>query len=188
MKRIKPFATRLISLSLLTFACFAAAVQAQNPPAAQPLPAGMKGANANDPRAKLKAGLFDAGEISFGLKHVSLLKKPDAFQLGVDPNAPKVGTALGSLGIPDPNMVPANMRMTIAGLAFANSDMAFQGNHLFLGNFWGMNIYDISNPTDAKLLTSMVCPGGQGDVSVFKNLMFMSVEMPNGRLDCGEQG
>ena len=31
----------------------------------------------------------------------------------------------------------------------------------------------------------MVCPGGQGDVSVYKNLLFMSVEMPNGRLDCG---
>jgi hypothetical protein len=34
----------------------------------------------------------------------------------------------------------------------------------------------------------MVCPGGQGDVSVYKNLLFMSVEMPNGRLDCGTQG
>jgi hypothetical protein len=34
----------------------------------------------------------------------------------------------------------------------------------------------------------MVCPGGQGDVSVYKNLMFMSVEMPNGRLDCSPQG
>src|SRR5258708_33864435 len=34
----------------------------------------------------------------------------------------------------------------------------------------------------------MVCPGGQGDVSVYKNLLFMSVEMPNGRIDCGAQG
>ena len=33
-----------------------------------------------------------------------------------------------------------------------------------------------------------MCPGGQGDVSVYKNLLFMSVEMPNGRLDCGTQG
>src|SRR6202012_1560381 len=40
----------------------------------------------------------------------------------------------------------------------------------------------------AKLLTSIVCPGGQGDVSVYKNLMFMSVEMPNGRLDGGVEG
>ncbi len=73
-------------------------------------------------------------------------------------------------------------------MAFANSDFAFQGNHLFQGNFYGVNIYDISNPANATLLTSMVCPGGQGDVSVYKNLMFMSVEMPNGRLDCGVQG
>jgi len=80
------------------------------------------------------------------------------------------------------------MKMPIAGLALANSDMAFQGNNLFLGNFYGINIYDISDPAKAKLLTSMLCPGGQGDVTVYKKLMFMSVEMPNGRLDCGEQG
>jgi len=78
--------------------------------------------------------------------------------------------------------------MVLAQLAFANSDLAFQGNKLFLGNFYGVNIYDISKPAETKLLTSMVCPGGQGDVSVYKNLMFMSVEMVNGRLDCGTQG
>ena len=78
--------------------------------------------------------------------------------------------------------------MVIAQLAFANSDLAFQGNHLFQGNFYGVNIYDISNPAQTALVTSLVCPGGQGDVSVYKNLLFMSVEMPNGRLDCGAQG
>src|SRR6185436_178675 len=52
----------------------------------------------------------------------------------------------------------------------------------------GLNIYDISNPAKTSLLTSMICPGGQNDVSVYKNLLFMSVEMPNGRLDCGTQG
>ena len=45
-----------------------------------------------------------------------------------------------------------------------------------------------ASPAKTTLLTSMVCPGGQGDVSVYNNLMFMSVEMPNGRLDCGVQG
>ncbi|NJM53029.1 MAG: hypothetical protein HC846_06300 [Blastocatellia bacterium] len=30
--------------------------------------------------------------------------------------------------------------------------------------------------------------GGQGDLSVHKNLLFMSVEMPNGRLDCSPEG
>jgi hypothetical protein len=84
--------------------------------------------------------------------------------------------------------MPKEVQVVVAQLAFANSDLAFQGNHLFQGNFYGINIYDISNPAKANLLTSMVCPGGQGDPSVYKNLLFMSVEMPNGRLDCGTQG
>src|SRR5215472_2118626 len=84
--------------------------------------------------------------------------------------------------------LPKEVRLPIAQLAFANSDLAFQGNHLFQGNFYGVNIFDISNPANTKLVTSMVCPGGQGDVSVYKNLLFTSVEMPNGRLDCGVQG
>jgi len=65
--------------------------------------------------------------------------------------------------------------------------MAFQGKYLFQGNFYGMNIYDISDPAKVNLVTTVVCPGGQGDPSVYKNLLFMSVEMPNGRLDCGTQ-
>src|SRR5438046_9563980 len=84
--------------------------------------------------------------------------------------------------------MPKPLKLVLAQLAFANSDLAFQGNHLFLGNFYGVNIYDISNPAKTGLLTSMICPGGQGDVSVYKNLMFMSVEMQNGRIDCGAGG
>lgn len=189
MNRINKLTVSLLVAAVFGTASFMTTVSAQTAPEKNaPLPAGMTGADINDPRAKLTPGLFDAGETSSGIKHIQLLRKPDAFQLGVDPNTPKVKAALGSLGIPDPAMVPAEARMTIAGLAFANSDIAFQGDHLFLGNFYGMNIYDISDPNGAKLRTSMLCPGGQGDVSVYKNLMFMSVEMPNGRLDCGEQG
>src|SRR6202000_2793453 len=140
------------------------------------------------PRAKLTPGLYDAGETSMGMKHLALIKKPDAFQLGTsDPEAEKVKKTLSQLGMNN-SKIPKEMNLVIAQLAFANSDMAFQGTHLFQGNFYGMNIFDISNPANTKLLTSMVCPGGQGDVSVYKNLMFMSVEMPNGRLDCGVEG
>lgn len=152
------------------------------------LPAGSKGSDPNDPRAKLKAGLFDAGETALGMRHVKLLKKPEVFDMGVDPNSPKVAAALKALGVPDASMVPPEMRMGFAGLAFSNSDIAFQGNRLFLGNFYGINIYDIADPSNTRLITSLICPGGQGDVSVHRNLLFMSVEMPNGRLDCGEQG
>jgi hypothetical protein len=159
------------------------------PQPAAPLPAGMTGSDVNDSRFKLTPGMYDAGEASMGLKHLLLLKKPDAFQLGTaEPDDPKVEKMVRQLGVGNIAKMPKPLQLVIAQLAFANSDFAFQGNHLFQGNFYGVNIYDISNPANAMLLTSLVCPGGQGDVSVYKNLLFMSVEMPNGRLDCGAQG
>ena len=160
------------------------------PEPAPPLPPGMKGSDSNDPRYTLKPGLYDAGETSMGLKHVQLLQKPNAFQLGSDnPDDPKVQKTLDQLGMGGNRAkMPKAMQLVLAQLAFSNSDLAFQGNHLFQGNFYGVNIYDIANPAKTKLLTSIICPGGQGDVSVYKNLLFMSVEMPNGRLDCGTQG
>jgi hypothetical protein len=210
MNRIPKITFRLLIISLILF-CFVGQLQAQTPasqkPAetkpdekkteadpfapqpAPPLPAGMTGSDINDLRAKLKPGVYDAGEAAKGMKHILLFKKPDAFQLGsADPNNSKVQKTLGLLGVSDPAKMPKPMQLVMAQLAFANSDLAFQGNYLFQGNFYGVNIFDISNPAKAKLLTSMICPGGQGDVSVHKNLMFMSVEMPNGRLDCGTQG
>ena len=159
------------------------------PQPAPPLPAGMTGADVNDPRYKLTPGMYNAGEVSMGLKHLLLLKKPDAFELGTDrPDDPKVMKTIQQLGMGDVSKMPMEMHLPIAQLAFANSDLAFQGNHLFQGNFSGVSVYDISNPAKAALLTTLVCPGGQGDVSVYGNLLFMSVEMPNGRLDCGTQG
>jgi hypothetical protein len=211
MSRLPGFAFRVVGAAILLF-CGVTRTQAQaptspptaqkpgeaeeeedeNPFAPQPapaLPAGMTGSDANDPRAKLKPGLYDAGEASMGIKHLLLLKKPDAFQLGAaDPDDPKVQRIFGQLGVGSTSKIPKPMQLVIAQLAFSNSDFAFQGNHLFQGNFYGVNIFDISHPASATLLTSLVCPGGQGDVSAYKNLLFMSVEMPNGRLDCGTQG
>jgi len=160
------------------------------PEPAPALPPGMTGSDVNDPRAKLASGLFNAGEAAEGMKHLLLVKKPTAFQLGSsDPEDPKVKETLEHMGMGNNlSKVPKPRQLVMAQLAFANSDLAFQGNHLFQGNFYGVNIYDISNPAKTTLLTSLVCPGGQGDVSVYKNLLFMSVEMANGRLDCGTQG
>jgi hypothetical protein len=214
MNRVHTMAFRLLVGALLLWSCFAGKMQAQTPssqestkPAnakpdqkkaeedpfapepAPPLPPGMTGSDANDPRAKLAPGMYNAGEVSLGMKHLLLLKKPDPFQLdSADPDNPKVQKTLGLLGVADTSKMPKPFQLVFAQLAFANSDLAFQGKHLFQGNFYGVNIYDISNPAKAQLVTSMVCPGGQGDVSVYKNLMFMSVEMPNGRFDCGVQG
>ncbi|MEP7214057.1 MAG: hypothetical protein ABI791_13335 [Acidobacteriota bacterium] len=190
MNRIQTIALRSLTISFVLCCCFAAGTLAQAAlESAPPLPAGMTGSDASDPRAKLSPGMYDAGEAAMGMKHLTLLKKPDAFQLGSDdPDNPKVQNTLGLLGVGDTSKMPKPFQLVLAQLAFANSDLAFQGNHLFQGNFYGVNIYDISDPAKARLLTSLVCPGGQGDVSVYKNLLFMSVEMPNGRLDCGAQG
>lgn len=159
------------------------------PKPAPPLPPGMTGSDPNDPRAKLTPGLYDAGESAMGLNHVLLFKKPDALQLGTsEADDPKVQKMIAQLGIGSAAKMPKPLQLVIAQLAFANSDLAFHGSYLFQGNFYGLNIYDISNPAKTALLTTMVCPGGQNDVSVYKNLLFMSVEMPNGRLDCGVEG
>jgi hypothetical protein len=214
MNQVHTASFRLLVVSLFLALCFVGQMQAQTPPSqeptkaadakpeekkaaqdpfappqAPPLPAGMTGSDASDPRFNLKPGLYDAGEIAKGLRHIQLLKKPGPFQLGSDDaDNPKVQKTLGLLGMADTSKIPKPFQLVMAQLAFANSDLAFQGKHLFMGNFYGVNIFDISNPAKAQLVTSMVCPGGQGDVSVYKNLMFMSVEMPNGRTDCGIQG
>jgi hypothetical protein len=190
MNDLRSISLRLLTASLLLCSSLAAGAIAQPEasPTPKPLPPGMKGSDPNDPRMKLTPGLYDAGETAVGMKHVMLLKKPDAFQLGTD-NAddPKVRTILGSIGMAGVP-VPKSFQLMLAQLAYSNSDLAFQGNHLFMGNFYGMSIYDISDPAKTRLVTSLICPGGQGDPSVYKNLLFMSVEMPNGRVDCGEQG
>lgn len=187
MKRVGTI-FNVVAIFLVLLGYCVSVTQAQGPAPPPKLPEGMKGANPNDPRSKLKSGVYDAGEAAFGIKHLALLKKPEAFDIGVDPNSPLVEKALKALGVPPGAQIPPETKMAVAPLAFANSDMAFQGSHLFLGNFYGFNIYDIAQPSGAKLLTSVICPGGQGDLSVYKNLLFMSVEMPNGRVDCSPDG
>jgi len=135
-------------------------------------------ASSDDPRIGLKAGFYDAGEAAFGLERLASLPKPPGFApVPPDPNvpAPKEGT-------------PEARAAAAAAYGSTNSDLAFSGNHLFVGNYNGINFYDIDNPKQIKLRTSLLCPGGQGDVSVYGHLLFMSAEAANGRIDCGTQG
>ncbi len=70
-----------------------------------------------------------------------------------------------------------------------NSDLAFTGKYAVQGNYYGFQIYDVSNPASPVLVSSYVCPASQNDVSVYKQqLLFMSAEAPSARLDCGTQG
>ena len=162
-------------------------------------------AGAADPRVGLKPGLKNAGQAARNLELVSSLPKPPGFydpkmpageptgpEVEAKPDAkpdvkpevkPEVKPAANP---PEPPKPPAPPRGS--GLNFANSDLAFGGQHLFIGNFNGFNVYDLAAARKPKLLASIVCPGGQGDVSVHGNLLVMSVEQTRGRLDCGTQG
>jgi hypothetical protein len=115
----------------------------------------------NDPRVGLGAGWMDAEEAAWNMNLLVNLPRPEGFY---DPEAPHTGGG------------------------FTNSDMAFQGDLAFVGNYSGFNIYDISDPSSPILRTSVVCPGAQGDLSVFGNLLFMSAQENRARVDCGTQG
>jgi hypothetical protein len=83
---------------------------------------------------------------------------------------------------------PSSVRRPSGDLNFANSDLAFGDDVLFGGSFHGFNVFAIEDPTRPRLLASIVCPGGQGDVSIHGRLLFMSVEQTRGRVDCGTSG
>jgi hypothetical protein len=116
--------------------------------------------SSDDPRVGLAAGYMDAAEASFGMELISNTPRPDGFH--------------------DPD--------NVGDLRVGNSDLAFHGNYVIIGNFNGFNIYDVSNSERPRLRLSVICPGGQGDVSIYENLLFMSVEEARGRIDCGFQG
>ncbi|MFN7917834.1 MAG: hypothetical protein U0Q55_20975 [Vicinamibacterales bacterium] len=143
-----------------------------------------------DPRVGLKAGIRDAGQAIRNMELVATLAKPSGF---FNPESP-IGNPIPAEQPEkpaDPNAKPEPPKFDPAQanrLDFNNTDLAFDGHKLFMGSYHGFNVYDIEESKDPKVLASIVCPGGQGDVSVYKNLLFMSVEQTRGRIDCGTQG
>lgn len=135
---------------------------------------------APDARTVLSAGLRDAGELASGMVLEHSVAPPPGF---FDPEA---------LFAPPTNQAEAEAFMArmrdnprYGPLALANTDMALSDGRLFMGNFNGFNAYDVTRGGAPELVLSVVCPGGQGDVSVQGNLLFMSVEENRARLDCG---
>jgi hypothetical protein len=117
-------------------------------------------ASLTDPRVGLRAGYQDAGVAISNMLLMSALPRPEGFYNPADPGDG----------------------------AFSNTDLAFRGNYAYLGNYHGILIYDITDPAEPRLRATIVCPGGQGDVSIYGDLLFMSAQEPRGRLDCGVQG
>lgn len=139
----------------------------------------------NDPRVGLKGGVTDAGVAADGMKLVLNLPKPPGFAAGTTPQekapapVPATPAPLGPDGKP---------RVRALQLGSTNSDLAFKDHYVVVGNYNGFNIYDIANPEKTTLKASVMCPGSQGDPTIYGNLLFISVESTTARVDCGTQG
>ncbi|MEU3212401.1 LVIVD repeat-containing protein [Nocardiopsis alba] len=66
-----------------------------------------------------------------------------------------------------------------------NTDLAFTGDYAIGGNYNGFVVYDISEPEDPRVVSEVLCPGGQGDVSVSGDLLYFSVDYPRAGEECG---
>ena len=167
-----------------------------------------------DPRVNLKAGFYDAGQASLNMTLVASIPKPAGF---FDPENPEGLTVARRRALGMETLAPngevedvSGVELTVASepdadqlsneekeeeeeprpslLDFSNTDLVFDNDIVVAGNYHGFNAYRLSNPRSPELLSSVVCPGGQGDVSVVGDLLILSVEQTRGRLDCGLQG
>ncbi len=144
-----------------------------------------------DPRVDLAAGFRDAGKAISNMVLVASLPKPDGF---FDPENPSGRARDRGLAESDDDDKADEKdeddedELRPALLDFANTDMAFFDDVLVVGNYHGFQIYRLSDDGMPELLSAVVCPGGQGDVSVVDDLLIMSVEQNRGRLDCGLMG
>ena len=150
-----------------------------------------------DPRVGLAAGLHNAGSAIMNLTLTHSLPKPRGFfdpenPANLPPKKPS-DESQGSDGESRDEAMEGGDIKTEWGerwplLSFWNTDMAFANDVLVAGNYHGFNVYQISDNAKPQLMSSIVCPGGQGDVSIVGDLLIMSVEQTRGRIDCGLQG
>lgn len=136
-----------------------------------------------DPRNGLAAGFRDAEEAISNLTMLASLPKPTGF---FDVENP---AGLPPLIAPEETDEEVERRFGDRSpfLSFSQTDMAFSGDLMAVGNYHGINLYNIESDVP-QLISSIVCPGGQGDVSIVGDLMIMSVQDTRGRIDCGRQG
>lgn len=111
------------------------------------------------------------------------------------PGAPNPDPRIGlKAGMNDAGQAAWNLRMmsttppSTKFVGSTNSDLAFSGPYAIQGSYNGYQIWDVSNPSHVTLKTAYFCPASQSDVSVYKNLLFVSGEGITGRLDCGAEG
>ena len=140
----------------------------------------------DDPRSGLAHGLYTADEAILNLELIASLRKPTGFY---DPTNP---TGKGSEDLTEDNegKTTAEISRSLRSpmLSFSNTDMAFRDDLLVAGSYHGFNTYKIDSNGIPNLISSVVCPGGQGDVSIVGDILIMSVEENRSRVDCGLEG
>jgi len=152
----------------------------------------------DDPRAGLSAGYEDAGQAIMNMELVASLPKPPGFYdpqnpIGLAPKLPKEDSDEEEQDEEEQDDEDSDSenddeydRSPL--LSFDNTDMAFSGDVMVAGSYHGFNIYRLQDDGLPTHLSSVVCPGGQGDISIVGDLLIMSVEQTRGRLDCGLEG
>ena len=147
-----------------------------------------------DPRAGLEAGLHDAGQAIANMELLATLPRPHGF---FDPDNPaelppqllKAGDdAAGAKEGEEPGKSTGEDDPRAPLLSFIHTDIAFAGDVMVVGSYHGFNVYRLQEDGIPEHMSSVVCPGGQGDVSIVDHLLLMSVEQTRGRLDCGLEG
>ena len=154
----------------------------------------------SDPRAGLTPGLNDAGQAINNLALIASLPKPPGFfdpenPGELPPKRPKADTDEAKAdadavakGDEDPEEEEDEDYERSPLLSFSNTDIAFAGDVMVTGSYHGFNVYRLDDGGLPQLLSSVVCPGGQGDVSIVGDLLITSVEQTRGRVDCGLEG
>lgn len=97
-------------------------------------------------------------------------------------------TGPGSTG---PDLHSRNMKLlaNVARSAPATqSDLAFDGKLAYAGNYLGFRVLDISDPEEPSVITDFRCNGAQSDVSVYRGLLFQSVDAPQNHGGCDSTG
>jgi uncharacterized protein (DUF305 family) len=150
-----------------------------------------------DPRNGLSPGFRDAGEAISNLDLVASLPKPTGFfdtenPAGLPPEVSSEDSddANESEEAAEDSEEEAERRFSERApfLSFSNTDMAFAGDLMAVGNYHGFNLYRLGADEAPQLISSVVCPGGQGDVSIVGDLLIVSVQDTRARIDCGRQG
>ncbi|KPM24392.1 hypothetical protein AAJ72_01045 [Citromicrobium sp. RCC1885] len=152
-----------------------------------------------DPRAGLAPGFRDAGEAISNLRIVTAMPKPTGFfdpanpaqlQPRIEDDEEEAELVDATKADPRDEDEESEDRFGQRGslLSFANTDMAFSGDLLVAGSYHGWNAYRLGEDGVPNLVTSVVCPGGQGDVSIVGDILIMSVQDSRARKDCGLQG